>query len=568
MSPSSWLLLSAASAVGGDFVKGTFHQHASQPYRRCHFAAPGIDACGPGCEREQDDGGTRADAVLRAIANASRGYAFVGLAGNEEPPTPPKQSGGDRNGRVHGLVWLNVTENQMAAVCNASDAGAHKCPKHPCAPVVPAGSGPWRPTAPPINNLHREYIGGVPGVFVQHPQTDPERDAITAYLSSGHDNVRGLEVYNSWVEQAWNATVPLLREGEAEAIDALYPPYRSMAMGAWDAALRALHRPLWGLADDDGFDYTGDSDETLYPHGRRDTVQTGSPAWFRFGMGFTMAQVPDARAFTAADVAAAVDEGRFYASTGLELAYDTSAPHLLLVNATEPVVFGATGGGAPQQGGPHTAPMAPFNLTLCADAADPGVVTNVGCAPPRAAAAAAAAAVVYAPPPAARTLRVDLTALPPAMARQAAFFFVRVQATVRRRYPIARAPTAPAKGSKGAPWTFGLAAGAAAAAAAHPEDFEEGRLVRVAGGGARRPFLVLGLRSGGEVDCVSKFTDDDTGDITPESGVQGTTTIEGITAGRDELVAERWAWLQPVFRQKDAATGALRDPFARGVSDV
>ena len=177
-------LLSHATAV---HVKGSFHQHAAQPWKKCHRATSDIDACGPGCEHEQDDGGTAADNLLKAMVASAQGYDFVGLVGNEDLPVPPKHA--------HGLVLLNVTENQMAAVCAK---GSHKCPA-PCNPVVPRGSGPWKPAndsglGPAVNNLHRAYIEGVPGVFVQHPNTDPERDDIYGWMVSGEDDVRGLEV--------------------------------------------------------------------------------------------------------------------------------------------------------------------------------------------------------------------------------------------------------------------------------------------------------------------------------------------------------------------------------------
>lgn len=51
---------------------------------------------------------------------------------------------------------------------------------------------------------------------------------------------------------------------------------------------------------------------------------------------------------TAADISSAVDKGQFYASTGVELEYEldgSSAPDALRVSATEPVVWGVTGGG-------------------------------------------------------------------------------------------------------------------------------------------------------------------------------------------------------------------------------
>jgi hypothetical protein len=298
-----------------------------------HYAAKGIDACGPGCLREQDDGGTAADTLLKAIVNSSRGYAFVGIAGNEEPAVPAKHD--------HGIVTLVVTENQMAAVCTKGE-GKH-C-KHPCDPIVPEGAGPWKATNPPVNNLHREYIQGVPGVFVQHPTTDPQRDEILAYMTSGQDNIRGMEVFNSWVEQAWDAKVAL----DDKDIDPLYPPFMSLSMKFWDTTLRTLKRPVYGLADDDGFDYTGDSSETVYPHSKKDTAQQDTPSWFRFGVGYSMVDVADAKTFTAADISKAVDKGQFYASTGVELDYNVSGDVMTVV-AKEPVVFGATGGGGEEE---------------------------------------------------------------------------------------------------------------------------------------------------------------------------------------------------------------------------
>eukprot|EP01047_Picozoa_sp_COSAG01_P046051 COSAG01_NODE_4292_length_5167_cov_2.551500_5_plen_114_part_00 len=74
----------------------------------------------------------------------------------------------------------------MAAVCTQHEHGG-KC-KHPCNPTPPNGSGPWHATTPPVNNLHRQYIEGVPGVWVQHPTTDPERDQMLAYQIATHDN--------------------------------------------------------------------------------------------------------------------------------------------------------------------------------------------------------------------------------------------------------------------------------------------------------------------------------------------------------------------------------------------
>jgi hypothetical protein len=99
---------------------------------------------------------------------------------------------------------------------------------------------------------------------------------------------------------------------------------KTMAMHYWDTTLRALKRPVYGLADDDGFVYTGDAEEPSYKHERKD-VQSGGPAWFRFGMGYSMVEVADPAAFSAADVSSAVDRGAFYASTGLELRAEAPA---------------------------------------------------------------------------------------------------------------------------------------------------------------------------------------------------------------------------------------------------
>jgi hypothetical protein len=222
---------------------------------------------------EQDDGGTKADHLLDAIANAKLGYAFIGLIGNEEPPRPPRNAASAEK-HSSGLIFLNVTENQMAAVCTK---GEKHC-SNPCEPAPPAKSGPWFPTNPPINNLHRAYIQGVPGEFVQHPVTDPQREQILEYMKQGGANntLRGMEVYNSWVEQAWDAAVPL----KDSDIDNIYPTFsKAYAMHYWDETLRSLKRPVWGLADDDGFVYTGDSSEPVYPHEKKDTVQTDTQAW-------------------------------------------------------------------------------------------------------------------------------------------------------------------------------------------------------------------------------------------------------------------------------------------------
>lgn len=493
------------------FVKGTFHQHATQPWEKCHRAPPDIDACGPDCLHEQDDGGTDADVLLKAIEAVSRGYSFVGLVGNEELAIQPKYQ--------HNLVWINVTENQMAAVCTK---GTKHC-KHPCDPVVPLGSGPWLATTPPVNNLHREYIQGIPGVWVQHPCTDPQREEILAYMVSGQDNIRGLEVYNSWVDQDWAALVPL----DESAIDPIYPfpMYMSMGMHYWDATLRALKRPIYGLADDDGFVYTGDSDDPIYPHKKRD-VQTNGPAWFRFGMGWSMVDVPSAK-FDAADVVHSVDQGRFYASTGVDLQYNVSGD-ILMVHASEPVIFGATGGGGNRN---SSEPLRAFNLTLCAATTSNSpveTVTNIACP------------ATTSPPPPCSNLRIDLSALPVSIP----FFFVRIQAFVRTRYPIVTSPSDKPQ----SPWVFEIGVDP------QPLDFAEGRLVRIAGGVARRPFVVEKLQNR-KVTMVNYFSEG-YGQITPDN-----TTVKGIIAGQNELVVERWAWMQPVFREVSAVNGFLVDPF-------
>ena len=63
--------------------------------------------------------------------------------------------------------------------------------------------------------------------------TDPERDQILRYMTSGQDNIRGLEVFNSWAEQAWDAVVPR----SDDAIDPLYPVYPSVNCTAWQPYL-------------------------------------------------------------------------------------------------------------------------------------------------------------------------------------------------------------------------------------------------------------------------------------------------------------------------------------------
>lgn len=59
-----------------------------------------------------------------------------------------------------------------------------------------------------------------------------------------------------------------------------------------------------------------------------------------------------------------------------------------------------------------------------------------------------------------------------------------------------------------------------------------------------------------QVELVRRFSKGG-GDITPDL-----TTLDGLQPGVDQLVAERWAWVQPTFRTR-GADGSLTDPFAR-----
>jgi len=353
-------------------------------------------------------------------------------------------------------------------------------------------------------------------------------------MKSGHDNVRGMEIFNAWVEQAWDVEIPR----NDEEIDAIYPWFNSgnclawaaesaaswfdsakdcnygMSMPYWDEVLRTLKRPVYGLADDDGFVYTGDSDEKHYSHYYYDSVQTDSPAWFRFGVGYVMVDVPSS-SFDASDVSKAVDQGQFYASSGVELSYNTSGD-VISVIASEAVVFGATGGAGSET---DASPLVGFNVTLCAG--EDGVVTNVGCG------------TSSSPPSPAAELRIDLREF------TSPFFYVRIQAHVRTRYPIVSV-------SGGKKWEFKLGK------QPQQKDISEGRMLR-ATGASRRPFLVQSV-SDSTVQIVSKFHSG-YGDITPDN-----TTLDGIVPGEDHLVAERWAWMQPIFR-RTSEIGQLTDPY-------
>jgi len=356
-------------------------------------------------------------------------------------------------------------------------------------------------------------------------------------MQSGDNSMlRGLEVYNSWQQQAWDYEVPL---SDAE-LDPLYPVYKSGDCLAWfyvaekdhkgscssespqkywDATLQALKRPIYGLVDDDGFDYTGNSDEPIVGHKKGD-VQSNTPAWFRFGEAWNMVDVPSD--FAAVDIVKAVDAGNFYGSTGIELTYDIAADSVSVV-ALEPVTFGVAGGVGDES---SASPLSPLNVTLCLNSK--GVLTNVACP-----------AGSPNPPPRASELHLDLGSIV-----GGSLFYVRVQALVRTRYPIVTAPTEKAK-----KWEFELSE------APNPADFQEGRLIRATGGKSRRPLVVEAV-SGKKVQMVKKFSVG-YGEITPDQ-----TTVTGIKAGTDQLVAERWAWMQPIFRKR-SMLGELHDPFAQ-----
>jgi hypothetical protein len=180
-----------------------------------------------------------------------------------------------------------------------------------------------------------------------------------------------------------------------------------------------------------------------------------------------------------------VDAGNFYASSGIELEYDSSDPYLLLVNASEPVVFGATGGSGVEDR--ESGALAPFNLSLCAlanrgeDGASGAAattvttVTNAGCAQHGGS---------VAPPPLATQLRLDLRGVGAGFP----FFFVRVQAYRRARYPIQKVEQ-PSKHQWYVTVGRGVVHNSSVADAAVARDLAEGRLVH-ATGQSRRPLLV------------------------------------------------------------------------------
>ena len=220
--------------------------------------------------------------------------------------------------------------------------------------------------------------------------------------------------------------------------------------------------------------------------------------------------------------------------------YNTSDEHTLTAQAREPVVFGATGGsGEAARSAPD---LLPFNLTLCRSKNDSGTVPNVGCAD---------AQGVTRAPPAARSLIIDLRAVAQQQAKNQDMFFVRVQAYVRTRFQVLSVDASAHN------WHLTVAESAAA-------ELAEGTLVH-ATGASRRPLMVQEAQpadpeganstAGVRLKLVSHFSDGD-GDITPDL-----TTLHGIEPHVDQIVSERWAWIQPTFRSRTHG-GSLRDPFA------
>ena len=160
--------------------------------------------------------------------------------------------------------------------------------------------------------------------------------------------------------------------------------------------------------------------------------------------------------------------------------------------ASEPVTFGVAGGVGDDSG---TSPLNALNITLCLSGDK--VITNVGCP-----------AGSPNPPPRASELHLELGSIV-----GGSLFYVRIQALVRTRYPIATAPA-----EKANKWEFELSE------APNPLDFQEGRLIRATGGKSRRPLIVEAV-SGNKVQMVKKFSHG-YGEITPDQ-----TAVTGIVAG-------------------------------------
>ena len=287
------------------------------------------------------------------------------------------------------------------------------------------------------------------------------------------------------------------------------------------------------------------------------SLKTGSVAC-SYGMGYSMVDVPDPANITAADVSAAVDRGKFYASTGLAVQVEQverSAVDGLTVVRTEtgePVAFGVVGGAGSRD--PTAPALRAFNVTLCLAKGENLTVTNLGCKP------ATLDGAAYVAPPLAHTLRLDLSALP--LAATETFFFTRVQAVARSRYSLRSVDK-----SNKTVWQFELGEDVV------PADVVEGRLVRLTGRNNRpfvvAPSLAAAARQHPQEDAsrpddgssrlkrlvrvVRHFSHSDD-EISP-----GGISLDGVEPGKDFLVSERWAWLQPVFR--------VRAPAAREEED-
>lgn len=133
-------------------------------------------------------------------------------------------------------------------------------------------------------------------------------------------------------------------------------------------------------------------------------------------------------------------------------------------------MFGVTGGTGVRGG---NIALSPFNLTLCQSSTDNDTVVNCESTGSHGGGDVG--------PPAARRLRVDLGAVGagPDNSSHPSFFFVRVQAHVRTRYPVVAVDNSDGE------WAVTVAAPPADAA----RDLAEGMLLR-ATGASRRPLVV------------------------------------------------------------------------------
>jgi hypothetical protein len=248
-----------------------------------------------------------------------------------------------------------------------------------------------------------------------------------------------------------------------------------------------------------------------------------------------MVAVPHENA-SAADISAAIDTGQFYASTGVELEYDlvhdsSDQQDIVRVRSTEPVVWGVTGGIGSAD--PQAEPLRGFNVSLCFQNAASETVTNCE------------TGGSVAPQPS-RDLMLDL----PRVAKRYAnysdssgqqIFFVRVQAHVRSRYTIVDVDRASKHN-----WRLTVSPVPNASVERMRHELVEGANLR-ATGQSRRPIVVESavVEQGNfpSIKFVSHFSDGD-GDITPDL-----TSLHGLEVGKDQVVAERWAWMQPIFRK-------------------